>query len=345
MKTYSTTWLLFTILTFLLYDAIWFLVDFEGAANVITDGSVSVGIDLAYCSLFAIMGITTSWCLLRYDVLRNVKQRKSMILGIMLLLVNMILAFLIENIIDRVVAPARNSIMWDNAYVMGLISSLLSLMFTVEHYNVQAIRQQNENQTLRMQLFKSQLNPHFIFNSLSVLVSLISIDPKKAEKYTIRLSRIYRYILNHMDKETVTIQEALDFAKDYMYLLHLRFENIDLHIEKFEHHDNEFVLSLSLQLLIENAIKHNSPTQGETLYIWIQRIDDTIVVSNNLIQSAYPLKSRKLPSNGIGLANLRKRYLVGFNREIVISEDNGNFEVRLPIIVVKNNDTKKNFSY
>ena len=128
-----------------------------------------------------------------------------------------------------------------------------------------------------------QLNPHFIFNSLSVLASLISIDAVKAEHYVVRLSRIHRYILNHFEDDTVSLKEAFELIDDYVALLKLRYTNVELIVKEIQYDSNDYILSQSLQILIENAVKHNAFNLKEKLTIFIDREGHYLTVSNNLI--------------------------------------------------------------
>lgn len=126
---------------------------------------------------------------------------------------------------------------------------------------------------------------------------------------------------------------CLAFSKDYMALLKLRYENIDMDIHGFKYGDNECVLSLSLQVLIENAVKHNAPGPAETLRIDIDREGDKLVVSNNILRS--PATGRSpAEAHGIGLENLKKRYRMKFDRAIDIVETRDCFKVYIPIIKV-----------
>lgn len=202
----------------------------------------------------------------------KIKHRRTMTFGLILLAFNMLLAILFEKgIMDIFSEPIDDGDTWGNAYFMGLISSVVSLIFTVDHYVKMSEKRQQENADLRMQLLKMQLNPHFVFNSLSALAYLIETKPKLAEKYVIRLSKIYRYILGYMDTDTVTIKEAIAFVRNYVALLQLRYENIEMELPEFEYDDSESILPFSLQILIENAVKHNAPNSHEKLIIRINR--------------------------------------------------------------------------
>ncbi|MGE8381273.1 MAG: sensor histidine kinase, partial [Sphingobacterium sp.] len=175
---------------------------------------------------------------------------------------------------------------------------------------------------------KNQLDPHFLFNSLNVLNGLIEEDPKKASLFTTDLSRIYRYVLEHTDKSLVSLQEELTFSKAYLNLLSLRFEagiQIDLHIHEDE--ISGFILPLSLQLLIENVVKHNVISLKSPLILKIYRKNDYLYVENNL------QKKKGLNSNaGIGLKNIQERYALLSDRPVYIQESADLFSVGLPII-------------
>jgi hypothetical protein len=175
---------------------------------------------------------------------------------------------------------------------------------------------------------KNQIDPHFLFNSLNVLSSLIEENPENAQRFTVSLSKIYRYVLEQKDKELVTVAEELDFAKTYMNLLKMRFENsITFEIpEGFDNSDAK-VVPLSLQLLLENTIKHNSVSEQKPLQIIITVEDNYLVVTNNL-QKKEVLQSRK----GVGLQNIVNRYAILTTRPVLVDETAHHFNVKIPIL-------------
>ncbi|MFD1163996.1 sensor histidine kinase [Sphingobacterium daejeonense] len=182
--------------------------------------------------------------------------------------------------------------------------------------------------TAQLESLKNQIDPHFLFNSLNVLIGLIEEDQKNAITYTKSLSRIYRYILEHKDQEYVTIKEELEFAKDYITLLQLRFENsiqyenlID--VKKL----NKKTVPLSLQLLLENCIKHNKISEEQPLRIRIYDESDMLVVENNLQE-----KSNHSASTKIGLRNIRDRYLLTSKKDIHITKSQDRFIVKMPML-------------
>lgn len=150
------------------------------------------------------------------------------------LLANTFLAFLVENLIDVLFVDISDREVWGNAYLMGLISSIQALIVVVEYYYKESEQKYEENRQLEMKLLKMQMNPHFVFNSLSVLAGLIDIDAKRAEDYVIRLSRIYRHILGHLENDVVSLDEAFQWLDDYMNLLKLRYANIELQVNPWK---------------------------------------------------------------------------------------------------------------
>ena len=132
-----------------------------------------------------------------------------------------------------------------------------------------------ETATAQFETLKNQLDPHFLFNSLNVLTGLIEENPDNAIDFTTSLSKIYRYVLEQKDKEVVSIQEEINFAKTYVNLLKLRFENsIDFEIEQTTFSETEFIVPLSLQILLENTIKHNIVSDQKPLKIKMYKKDN-----------------------------------------------------------------------
>lgn len=188
---------------------------------------------------------------------------------------------------------------------------------------------------------KNQIDPHFLFNSLNVLSSLIEENPESAQKFTTSLSKIYRYVLEQKDKELVSVAEELQFAKTYMNLLKMRFEN-SITFEMPEGFDNEEakVVPLSLQLLLENCIKHNVVSEAKPLHIKISIENNQLVVSNNL-QKKEVLSDRK----GVGLQNIVNRYGILTNRKVLVEESEKEFKVLLPILTKQISVMETTYNY
>lgn len=180
---------------------------------------------------------------------------------------------------------------------------------------------------------KNQLDPHFLFNSLNVLDSLIEENPVQAQRFTNSMSKIYRYVLEQKDKELVSVEEEIDFAKTYCELLKTRFEDavtFDFNIS--EEDKKGFVVPLSLQLLLENSIKHNFATSSKPLNIKILTEKGNLIIENNL-------QTRELPntSTGVGLANIVSRYNLLTERNVFVEKSEAFFRVKLPILTEKLN--------
>jgi len=197
-------------------------------------------------------------------------------------------------------------------------------------------RFRKENAEIRFETLRAQVNPHFLFNSLNTLSSLIYSNQEKAELFIRELSDVYRYILEKRDTDVVELEDELKFLRSYISLLELRFENnlsFDINIdEKYSRYN---IIPISLQLLIENAVKHNIISKNKPLAIKIfTDSNDYIVVSNNLQK----IKVEQYTSR-MGLKNIKNRYSYITDRAVEINETNDEFTVRLPII---NNDEDLN---
>jgi hypothetical protein len=175
---------------------------------------------------------------------------------------------------------------------------------------------------------KNQIDPHFLFNSLNVLSSLIEENPESAQKFTTSLSKVYRYVLEQKDKELVSVAEELKFAKTYMNLLKMRFENsITFEIPEVFDNEEAKVVPLSLQLLLENCIKHNIVSEAKPLHIKMSIENNQLVVTNNL-QKKEVLSDRK----GVGLQNIVNRYAILTKRTVLVEENEQEFKIFLPIL-------------
>ncbi len=187
----------------------------------------------------------------------------------------------------------------------------------------------------KFESLKNQIDPHFLFNSLNVLSSLIEENPENAQRFTTSLSKIYRYVLEQKDKELVSVEEELAFAKTYMNLLKMRFEN-SLFYELPKKEDwiasslamtEAKVVPLSLQLLLENTVKHNVVSEQKPLHIRIYVEGDYLVIQNDC-QKKEVLQERK----GVGLQNIINRYGIITNRKVLIEQDEKTFTVKIPVL-------------
>ena len=176
---------------------------------------------------------------------------------------------------------------------------------------------------------KNQINPHFLFNSLNTLTSLIEENPKTATDFVQKLSSVYRYVLTQKDKDIILLSEELTFIQSYIYLNQIRFgDNLRTHIHIEPKYLNSKIVTLCLQMLIENCVKHNIISGDKPLTIYIGVFNNKIFVRNNL----QPKITVNSDSNGIGLHNIVHRYSLLTNEEVEILEDGKDFMVSLPLL-------------
>ena len=188
---------------------------------------------------------------------------------------------------------------------------------------------------------KNQLDPHFLFNSLNVLTSLIEEDPVQAQRFTTSLSKVYRYVLEQKNKNLVPVDEELQFARTYIKLLKMRFEDsIIFDIPEKSTDPEAKIVPLSLQLLLENAVKHNVVMVDRPLKISVYEEKGNLVVRNNVQEKQVVKKS-----SGVGLHNIQQRYAILTDRQVAIQKDSSNFTVRLPVLVRQVSMAEKQHAY
>jgi two-component system, LytTR family, sensor kinase len=188
-----------------------------------------------------------------------------------------------------------------------------------------------ESANAQLQSLKNQISPHFLFNYLSVLTSLVYKSQDKAVEFINELSKVYRYVLDNNNAELVTLQEEMDFLKHYIYLLKIRFDNsISFDIKIDENKKQEYVLPMCLQMLVENTIQHNVASQANPLMVSIYTYNNSLIVENQ-IQPRRNLNE----SSKTGLTNLISRYSFFTDDKIEIVNNYQIFKVILPLIYIK----------
>jgi two-component system, LytTR family, sensor kinase len=207
---------------------------------------------------------------------------------------------------------------------------LISLVFFYILWKKSSGKEQmlrEENLKYKYRNLKSQVNPHFLFNSLNTLSELVYNDAKKADIYIQKLSGIYRYILENEETDLISLKEELEFIQQYFNLQKVR-DNDKIFLEIDIHGEEEFkIIPVSLQILVENALKHNSMSREKPLEIKIINSDDYIIVSNTIQR-----KNVIEDSTQIGLSNLKERVSLIMGRELIVNENTNQFVVKLPII-------------
>ncbi len=211
--------------------------------------------------------------------------------------------------------------------VFAFIFASISFYINWQKSQIKAKKLEADLANYRYESLKKQVNPHFLFNSLNVLADLVHEDADLSEKYIHLLSKIYRYVLESSKKQTVPLKDEIDFIKSYAFLLDIRFGTklkIDIDVNP---KIDEFIIPVSLQTLIENAVKHNEVTKQNPLTISITKKDKFIILENNL-----QLKKTPIESSGTGLENLKQQYGILSDESILVEDVDGFFRVILPIL-------------
>lgn len=240
---------------------------------------------------------------------------------------------------DKSIADLKYAATWfEFTTISVLASTLIGMLYEAVYFfnKWKETFKQNEelrNQQIRTQfeVLQNQMSPHFLFNSLNTLTTLIAENQELAIRFTEKLSETYRYILQNKERELVRLSDELEFARNYVFLLKMRFpENLHVHFKVDESYLTSHIAPLTLQMLIENAIKHNMVSKSHPLNIdvYVEK-ESSIVVKNNL-----QIKNSLEKSTKTGLANIRKRYELLGNRKIDIITTAKNFMVAVPLINV-----------
>lgn len=225
-----------------------------------------------------------------------------------------------------------------NLIYAGLANLLFHLLHAIMYYFNEYKTKWIETEELKritaqaeLQLVKSQVNPHFLFNNLNVLSTLVLQNNMEANKFIEAFSAVYRYILSTHDKELVEIKTELNYIKPYIFLLEKRFsDGLSIKINIPEKYESSYIIPASLQMLIENAIKHNIVSPAKPLLIDVHvNANNSIVVRNNL-QCRQGIER----SGQVGLSNIKKRYMLVSNREVLVEQNDASFVVALPLLTL-----------
>ncbi|MEQ8477694.1 histidine kinase [Fulvivirga sp.] len=207
---------------------------------------------------------------------------------------------------------------------------ILKVYYThIKNMEVEKNRMQKEILRTQYESLKNQINPHFLFNNFSVLDALIHTNQVLASDFLNQLSKLYRYILDNRENEMVPLSRELELLDSYMFLLQIRHENcIFLERNVTINPDNFYIPTLSLQMLIENAVKHNSFNKEHPLHIKIFTEDEQFIIVQNKIS----LKKQPARSTKVGLENIKSRYHLQSDKKVIIYQSEETFKVKLPIL-------------
>lgn len=212
---------------------------------------------------------------------------------------------------------------------LHILNALFVFIGNLRQKELEAEALKRSTAQAQLQIIRNQINPHFLFNNLNVLSGLLVKDHPEANEFVESFATVYRYLLSNQDKELVSLRSELEFIQPYIFLLTKRFpENLSIKLFVQEEEKDKQIVPGALQLLIENAIKHNILSKQFPLVIDISvNGNNSLVVSNNL-----QIKNPVEPSTQIGLNNIRQRYELSTGKTITIKKDDRIFSVHLPLI-------------
>ena len=192
-----------------------------------------------------------------------------------------------------------------------------------------AERLRYNNLQTRHAYLQNQIKPHFLFNSLNVLATLVHKDANQAEQFIHELSRLYRRLLEVDQKEAVRLSEEMEAFESYLFLVKMRFgTSLEVNIESYERFQHQLIPPFTLQLLLENVVKHNDMSRDHPVRVWLEFSEDWVLMRNTLSRKSRPAES----STGIGLENLRQRYALLCPEKPEIEEKDGFFSVSMPLL-------------
>ena len=229
------------------------------------------------------------------------------------------------------IGQLRGVYLFRNLIILGIVLLtvyIIELFQRSQRMYVENARLREENIETQLAVLKAQINPHFLFNSLNSLSALIRTDRDESLQFVQRLSEVFRYSLQHGRQNLVTVQEELQGLDAYFFMLKKRFGNkIDLRLQVDEAAYRRYLPPLALQVLVENAVKHNVITTACPLVITIASVNQALLVTNNRHD-----KRTAEESYGIGLANLNQRYQLIARQTVLINKDEDTFSVTLPLL-------------
>ena len=275
------------------------------------------------------------------------------------LVINFVLSFLLCLLVS-IVTIAISTSLYEQLQKNYMVNFKLSLGFTfrvnlflhcvnaivfyINRYSesrLETIDLQKQYAEARFDVLKSQINPHFLFNSFNVLSTLVYKDPDAASEFINEMSKVYRYVLKYQNEKLVSLNQELRFLDAYTYLLKIRFRDNLLIEKKIElDFESNYVVPASLQILIENAVKHNEVSKANPLKITItQSSNKEFLVIRNTVK---PIKKEEIDSTEVGLKNIAARYGLLSNKQMQILNGDEFFEVQVPLLKILEYESSNN---
>lgn len=338
--------LLLSAISYALYLIFWLVLDDKTARQLPDMTATGYIIDFLLCLLFT--NISLGFCYIIFNMLPfKASYISVLIYASCLLMINNLVAFGMTSLFNFLWDETENGLLDElinmkGAYIFAMISTFLSSVYANTFYLQSYIRARNEKQTLEMALMKEkeialrsqlnalklQINPHFMFNNFNNLLELIEVDTALAGQFLSHLSKVYRYIIANLDRNLIPVADEIKFLDSYLYLMKVRHdEGVITTIDPELKTCKGFLPPAVLQLLVENAIKHNGFSPAQPLLIDITLSDDYITVRNPKL----PLLS-KMESTGLGQKNIMERYALLSDRKVKIENAENFYSVSLPIL-------------
>lgn len=332
--------LLLAVISYGLYTVLWLFVDRD--IFIHTNSISEVAVDFMICSFFSFLSLAASHLI--FKMLRfHTGFKWSLIYGCVLFLVNNLIAIVMNKFFGWMYGETQDPLFEvQGIYTFAMLSTLISSIYIItafmNNYN-NALEDKHEAEILLMKekesaleaqlnSLKMQINPHFLFNNFSILSELIECEPKTAVIFLSHLSKVYRHIVRNLNVNLIDIRDELKFIDSYVYLMKLRHgDGILINIDNALRTFSGKIPPASLQLLVENAIKHNAFSPAQPLVIKITLEDDQIVVSNTK-----KALSSAAESIGIGQANIVSRYSLLSEKAIRIEDNESFYSVSLPLL-------------
>mgnify|MGYP001151305231 CR=1 FL=1 len=197
---------------------------------------------------------------------------------------------------------------------------------------IEVERLKKANITARYETLKHQVNPHFLFNGLNVLSTLVYKDADLASKFIDQLAKVYRHVLDTQHKTVISLEQDLKAVESYIFLMHIRFGDTLKIEQQITPEPDELMVPLALQMLVENAIKHNEVSISFPLTIALKKTNNGYISVTNKLQH----KKQLIEKSGIGLRNIRERFQQLTELPVIINESEEEFEVKVPIVKINN---------
>lgn len=305
----------------------------EWSVGVLIDMLRDIGVSIVGVVIVVELGLFITK---KLDVLLPWRQSMKKRIVVQLITQIAIVTLIIAGI--RLLMPAlfTEGIVFRQAIVIGIILSvLITAIFTAESFftqwnrtSLEVVKYEQQVTRAQLEFLKMQVDPHFLFNNFSTLTSLIEDNPQLAVEYLQRLSAIYRHMLTDTERDVVPLEEELAFIESYLFLYKTRYqESLIVDVDISDKLREEGIATATLQLLVENAIKHNSISRQKPLKIEIYIENGFLVVKNNINQV-----SKRRESTGIGLKNILERYKLLSTQQVSIEEDKEKFIVKVPLL-------------